>query len=82
MPGHDAPVKIPAGIDLIECPYMPAGFVAFREADGSTVVLNTQNGFSFKLPPIGFTTAMPSPFRPSVNETAINAAVLWRYRNR
>jgi hypothetical protein len=50
------------GLEVIECPYMPEGFIALKDAVG-LMVLNIKTGIGFRLPEIRIDVGMPTEFK-------------------
>lgn len=69
-----------AKFDIIECPYMPDGFIAMKDAAG-TVVMNTATGVGFRIPPFEFELKMPDSFRLDGDRIVGTMEMLWRLRN-
>lgn len=67
-----------AKVELIECPYLPDGLIAMRDAAG-IVAMNTANGICFRVPPIEFELNMPETFSVDGDRITGTMKMLWRF---
>jgi hypothetical protein len=49
---------------IVDCPYMPEGFMALENPDGSFVVFNLKTGYGFKIPSISLLQPLPIKWEP------------------
>lgn len=67
-------------VEWIDCPYMPDGWVAMRDAVG-IAALNVTDGYMIRMPPIEFTFKMPTTFSLKGDMLTGYIEAGWRFRN-
>ena len=66
--------------EIVECPYMPDGFIAMKD-DRGTVVANLKTGHVFRIPPVEFELKMPETLHVEGDRIFGTIAMTWRFSN-